>query len=137
MARSKKRWIYSPPKPPKPKVPESVKEEVERRGNELVESTLKPEHIQPPPEDARFNYLVDIHTKWVRCYFYFCATYHSPGPNAISPYFEMSFARMEYVGDNKYNLSYMRHTGQWWEIRQGLSLDECLEAIRDEPHFIP
>lgn len=31
---------------------------------------------------------------------------------------------MEYVGDNKFNLSYMRHTEQWWELYEGLLLDE-------------
>jgi hypothetical protein len=40
-------------------------------------------------------------------------------------------------GDERFNLSYMRHTGQWWEIYTELSLDESLDAIRDEPHFLP
>jgi len=136
MAKRQKMWVYSPPKPPKPKVPESIKEEVERKGNELVESTLKPK-IKPPSKDQRFNYLVDIYTKWYRNYFYFCGKYCSPGPNALSHYFELKFARMEYVGGNRFNLSYMRHTGKWWEIYEGLSLTECLKAIRDEPHFMP
>ena len=48
-----------------------------------------------------------------------------PGPNAISPYFEARFARLEYLADDNYNLSYMRHTGQWWEIDRDLSLEEC------------
>lgn len=137
MARSKKRWVYSPPRPPKPKVPEAVKAEVERRATELIESTLKPSHIKPPPEDTDWNYVVDIYTKWHQGYFYFYAKYCSPGPDEISPDFETGFARMEYIGDDEYNLSYMRHTGQWWEIYQQLSLDECLETIEGEPHFIP
>jgi len=61
----------------------------------------------------------------------------SPGPHAIAPFFEVGFARMEYIGDHQFNLSYMRHTEQWWEIYTELSLDECLAAIREEPHFIP
>ena len=60
-----------------------------------------------------------------------------PGPNAISPFFEARFARLEYLADDNYNLSYMRHTGQWWEIYRDLSLEECLSAVRDEPHFLP
>ena len=47
------------------------------------------------------------------------------------------FARMEYTGQDRFNLSYMRHTGKWWEFYEGLSLDECLVVIRDEPHFAP
>ena len=136
MAKSKKMWVYSPPKPPKPKVPESVKAEVEKKAIELVEFTLKPK-IEPPPKDECFNYLVDIYTKWHRNYLYFCSKYCSPDPNAISPHFETRFARLEYTGEDRFILSYMRHTGKWWELYEGLTLDECLKAIRDEPHFMP
>jgi len=137
MKRGQKAWTFRPQKSPKPKVPENVKLEVETKANELVESFLKPEYIKPPPEDMRFNYVVDIYTKWYRSSFYFCAKYACPDPNAISPFFETKFARMEYAGDGLFNLSYMRHTGKWFEIFEGLSVDECLETIRDFPHFMP
>lgn len=137
MKGKQKAWFYSPQKSPKPKLPENVKLEVETKANELIESFLKPEYIKPPPEDIRFNYVVDIYTKWYRNYFYFCAKYACPGPNAISPFFETKFARMEYIGDGLFDLSYMRHTGQWFEIFQDLTMDECLETIKDFPHFQP
>lgn len=137
MAKSKKRWVYDPPKPPKPKVPEFLKKEIKNKADELITSVLKPKHIEPPPEDAQFNYLVDIFSKWYRSYFYFCSKRNCPFPNAISPSFENRFARMEYIGENRFNLAYMRHTGQWWTIYQDLSLEECLESIQNEPHFIP
>lgn len=135
MKGREKAWFSSPQKSPKPKVPESIKIEVETKADELIESFLKPEYIKPPPEDMRFNYVVDIYTKWYRNYFYFYAKYACLGPNAISPFFESKFARMEYAGDGLFNLSYMRHTGQWFEIFQDLSVDECLETIKDFPHF--
>lgn len=138
MIKRQKRWIYNSPKPRKPKVPEGVMTEVEMRATELVETVLKPQHLKPPPEDERFNYIADIHTKWYRNYFYFCATYACPGPNALSPFFETKFARMEYVGGKgRFNLSFMRSTGEWIELHHNLSLEECLAAIRDEPHFYP
>jgi hypothetical protein len=31
----------------------------------------------------------------------------------------------------------MRHTGQWWEIFQGLSLEECFEEIKRQKLFHP
>jgi hypothetical protein len=137
MPKQQKRWVYSPKKAAKPKASDTVKTMVQTKANELVENVLKPQHIQPPPEEPRFNYLVDIYTQWYRNYFYFCGKYHSPGPNAISPYFEIKFARLEYAGQDSYHLAYRRHTGQWWELYQKLSLDECLAAVRDEPHFLP
>jgi len=129
-------WVYSPPKPSKPKIPDALKAEVEAKANELVESVLKPKYVKPPPEDERFNYVIDIFTKWYRGYFYFCATYRSPGPNAISPTFEDRFARMEYVGANRFSLAFMRHTGQWQELYPSLTVDECLESITNDPFFI-
>ena len=137
MANRRKMWVYSPPKPPKPKVPDAVKAEVDAKARELVESVLKPKHVKPPPEDERFNYVADIYTKWYRSYFYFCARYNSPGPTAITPSFEAKFARLEYVGVNRFSLSFMRHTGQWVELNPDVSLDECLAAIREEPFFMP
>ncbi len=137
MAKSRNTWVYNPPKPSKPKVSESFKKEVKHKADELIESVLKPEHIKPPPEGAQRNYLVGIFSKWYRSYFYFCSKYNCPGPNAISPSFEEKFARMEYVGEHRFNLAYMRHTGQWWEIYQDLSLEKCLESVAHEPHFFP
>ena len=61
----------------------------------------------------------------------------SPGPNAISPFFEAKSTRMEYTGGGHFNLAYMRYTGQWMELFQDLSLDDCLATIRDNPMFQP
>jgi hypothetical protein len=90
-----KMWVYSPPKL---KVPDSVKAELGKKATELINTVLKPEHVKPPPKNAKWNYIVDIYTKWHRNYFYFCAKYACPGPNALSPYFETGFARLEYAG---------------------------------------
>jgi hypothetical protein len=134
---TKKIWRLLPPKKLKHKVPESVKTYVQEKADHLIQSILKPQHIKPPPKDARLNYIVDIYSKWYQSYFYFCATYRCPFPNRISDFFESRFARLEYVGNEKFSLSYMRHTGQWIELFTNLSLDECLESIRNEPHYLP
>jgi len=70
-------------------------------------------------------------------YFYFVATYACPGPNAISPTFEVNFARLEHTALGRFNLAHMRHTGKWHELFAGLTLDECLKAIKDDPWFQP
>ena len=38
----------------------STKARVETKVQELIDRELKPKHVKPPPEDARFNYLTDI-----------------------------------------------------------------------------
>ena len=137
MPKMRKMWVYSPPKPPAPEVPERVKIEVQTKADQLIATVLKPKHVQPPPEDNDFNYIVALFSKWYRHYFYFCAKYCSPGPNAIAPYFETKFARLEYAGGNRFHLSFMRHTGEWIQIYPNVSLDECLAAVKDDPWFIP
>ncbi|MBM4340660.1 MAG: hypothetical protein FJ110_14095 [Deltaproteobacteria bacterium] len=131
-------WVYNPPKP---KLPGTVKVYVEAKAMALVNDILKPEHVKPPPKNSKWNYIVDLYTKWHRNYFYFCARYACPGPNALSPFFDTGFARLEYAGSvgrqSRFNLSYMRHTGKWWEIRQDLSLEQCLSEVREGGLFHP
>ncbi len=135
---AKKQWGYSPQKKQSTtKVPDSVKQEVEQKAKELVDATLKPQYVKPPPKEPQFNYLVDIYTRWYRHYFYFCSTYNVPGPNAISPSFEDKFARLEYVGPDQFNLSYMRHTEQWFEIAPDISLEQALTMIKQGGSFTP
>ena len=137
MATSKKRWVYSPAKPKKPKVPEQIKQMVKQRADELIESVLKPKYLEAKPDNPEFNYLIDIFSKWYRNYFYWCATYACPSPRAISPTFETKFARMEYDSNGQYTLSYFRHTGQWWELYPELTMEEAFQRICEEPHFHP
>jgi hypothetical protein len=137
MPGPKYQWVYSPKKPAPPKVPESLKREVETKANELVETVLKPQHVPPPPEDPQSNYIEDITTKWYRSYFYFTAIYRSAGPYARGGTFDAKFARLEYIGDGRFNLAAMRYTEEWMEIAPNRTLDECLAAVRDDPWFHP
>lgn len=137
MAKSKKRWVYSPAKEPKTAVGDSAKQEVERKANEFIETALKPNYIQPPPKEPKLNYVIGLSTKWHGRYFYFVATYACPFPNAISPTFEVNFARLEPTAMGRFNLAYMRHTEKWHELFTGLTLDECLKSILNDPWFQP
>jgi hypothetical protein len=128
---------YRPPEPKKPKVPDSIKTEVSSKAKELIERHLKRKHIKRPPINSSTNYLIDFSTRWRHNHFYFCALYACPGPDAPSPTFETRFARMEYAENGTFSLSYARQTGQWWEIYSGLSVDECLTVIGEQPLFLP
>ncbi|MFC1820890.1 hypothetical protein ACFLZG_07405 [Thermodesulfobacteriota bacterium] len=134
---AKKVWMYKPKKESSPKAPELIKTQLKSKAVALIENVLKPKYIKPPPKDNDFNYLVDIFSKWHGLYFYFCSKYNCPRPRALSPSFEDKFARLEYVGPDKFNLAYKRHTGQWVEIFSGLSLEECFSEIEEGVHFAP
>src|SRR3954467_13931009 len=137
MAKKRNPWDITPAKGWKPPLPDSLKAEVQARADDLIKNVLKPKHVLPPPNDARFNYIIDIGAGWFRNYFYFICTYACPGPDALSPTFESKFARMEHLGNGKFALYYMRHTGEWVGLFDDLTVDECLKAIQDDPWFVP
>ena len=133
----RKSWMSSPVKSPKLLLPDSIKSELEAKASDLIETVLKPKHVVPPKGDERFNYITDIKTKWNRNYFYFVAIYACPGPTAISPTFESNFARMDHRGDGTFALSFRRHNDQWHGLYDGITVDQCLKAIQDDPWFQP
>ena len=137
MAKQRKAWVFDPANRPKSELPGTLKDEVDTKAGELIENVHKLTHIQPLPEGSQSNYITDIKTKWIGSTCYFISVYACPGPNAIAPSFEEKFARMELVGDAKFNLSFMRHTGKWVELYAGISVDDCLKAIQDDPWFMP
>ena len=139
MTKKQKTWIYSPSKPRTLAVSTNTKVTVQQKADELVERVLKPKHIQPPPAPGEFqhNYIVDIYTKWYRHYFYFCAKYCVPGPDALMPDFEAKFARLEYIKEDRFNLAFMRYTGEWVEVYPNISLEACLTAVESDPFFQP
>jgi hypothetical protein len=115
----------------------AIKQEVNHKAGDLIERVLKPKHVEPPPKGHQLNYLVDITTRWRGPTCYFISVYRSRGPHAVSPTFETKFARMAYAGDGNFALAFLRPTGQWVQLYDALSVDECLQAIRDDPWFQP
>lgn len=135
--KKQKSWCFAPNKAQKVKVPEKVRVEVEVKARELVDSFLKPIYIKKAPSDGCSLYTDDIYTKWYRNYFYFCSKEVVGRKDMKSVFLETKFARLEYIGDGLFNLSYMRHTGKWLEIYASTSLEECLIAVKDDYRFIP
>ncbi|KKJ01311.1 DUF3024 domain-containing protein [Prochlorothrix hollandica] len=131
----KKVWVFTPPKPVKPQVPDSLKRLVQEQADDLIENILKPKHVKPAEPGKLFNHPVDIYSKWYRSYFYFCAKHDYAYPDPINPSFETRFARMEYVEADLFTISYMRHTGKWYELYEKLPLSECLRLIAEGHHF--
>ena len=136
MPKPREPWNIHPAKK-RASVSASIKAEVEAKAKDLIDNVLKPKHVQPPPAEGQFNYIIDIGAKWYRNYFYFFSTYACPSPDALTPRFESKFARMEPLGGGKFALYFMRHTGEWVGIYDALAVDECMKAIQDDAWFVP
>ena len=106
---------------------------LEEKGNEIVEKIFKPEYLVPVPEEQILNHLINIYTKWYRGCFYFCVKYKCP-PNANRSSFENKFVRLEYLGDDNFQYSYMRHNGRWNSTFK-MTTDECLKKVTMEIPF--
>jgi hypothetical protein len=130
-----KRWASVPAKKSALKISNITKLAINNEIDDFIGTYLKPKFIQPPPVDKNWNYIVDIFSKWHGRYLYICSKYACPSSNAISPFFETGFVRLECISEGRYNLAYMRHTGQWWPIEFDLSLEECITTIRTNPLF--
>jgi hypothetical protein len=128
MSRSRKTTTPS-------KLPETLKQEVGIKADALIETVLKARYIQPPPEKPQFNYVIAVYGKWYHSAFYFCATYRVAHSEADVSSFEVKFARMRYAGSRLFDLAFVRHTGQWIEPYSAMTVDKCLQAVRDDPFF--
>lgn len=136
MAKAPSGWTYRLAKPKAPVMPAQLKDMVQAQAQDLIDTVLAP-RIPPPPLDPQFNYLVGISTMRWRQYFYFVSTYHVSGPAAAVPAFDAKFARLEYVGSDRFNLAFMRHTGQWIDLYQRVTLAQCLASIVEDSFFTP
>lgn len=135
MRKLPKSWMSRSHKTTSSTLPETLKQEVSTKADALIETVLKARYIQPPPEKPLFNYGVDVYGKWYHSAFYFCATYRVAHPEADVSSFEVKFARMQYAGSWLFDLAFLRHTGQWIEPYSTMTVDECLQAVRDDPFF--
>jgi len=125
-------WVFSPKSK---KISDSDREKIDTWTEKWI-TILKKDHIPKKPP-KKWNYIVDIYGKWVNGRFYLCSRYNCPGPNAISPWFENRFARLEYIGNSWFQLFAMRHTGEWIRMECAVSLKKCLERIESDPWFRP
>src|SRR3954447_15148270 len=115
MAKKKepKRWVNSPSSKASTGLDAATKAQVESKVQALIDTELKPKHVEPPPEDDRFNYITDITLKWHGSTLFLVAVYACPGPNAISPSFAERCGGLRPAAGGKFDLSFVRHTGQW------------------------
>jgi hypothetical protein len=102
----------------------------------FIAEVLRPRFL-PEIRPTAFNYPVAIDGKWHGNKYRFITRYRSDDPRSYEPEFEAPFARLEYVSRDCFDLSWHRHTGEWFCLFQRQSLAEALHLIESEPHFEP
>jgi hypothetical protein len=102
----------------------------------LIAQFFMPQFL-PEIRPTKFNYPVAIYGKWHGNKYRFITRFRSNHRGSVGEEFEAPFARLEYVGPNRFDLSYHRHTGEWFCLYQAVSLKEGLQLIEEDGHFHP
>lgn len=116
-------------------LPEALRRDVTRRGDELLERKFRPllAH-ETGMRKHGFNYAVAVFSAWRGQSFYLCVRYRTPAP---AEEFVVRTTRLGYAGRGRFHLAYFRHTDRWQPVYDGLTLDECFETIEQEEVFWP
>ena len=117
------------------KITKEEKEKIEKQFSALIEK-WKSQFTETNP-CKEYNYLADIYTKWHGSSLYICGNYKAEYTNRMCDEFEEKFTRLQMKALDKFDLSYMRHTGTWNTLAWSLSLKECLKMIEESVHFHP
>lgn len=128
---TRRRWTYTGGRPAQ-RPSEREKREIDRACEAFINDVLKPRFL-PEIRPTAFNYPIDIFGKWHGGKYRFIQRFRNDDPeNALDPEFDSPFARIEYVGRGRFDVSYFRHTGQWWTVYRGVSLAEALSLLETE-----
>ena len=102
----------------------------------LIADFMKPRFL-PEVQPTQFNYPVDILGKWRGAQYRFIQRYRSGFPDNLGEEFDAPFARLDWISRDRFDLQWHRHTGQWWRLYNGLTLDEAIKTIKADGHLQP
>jgi hypothetical protein len=102
----------------------------------FIANVMKPRFL-PVIRPTQFNYPIDMHGKWRAGRYRFMTRYRSGHKDNAGLEFDAPFARIDHMGADRFDLYRMRHTGQWWPLRGGLSLAESLRTIEEDNILYP
>jgi hypothetical protein len=102
----------------------------------FIETVLKPRFL-PEIRPSEWSYPVDIFGKWHGTKHRFVERLRNDGADGSATEFDAPFARLDYVGPDRFDLSYHRHTGQWWCLYRSVPLAEALGLMESQGHFHP
>ena len=131
----KKRWVYVERRV-RTLPANDEKEIVIATCDKFIADVLKPRFL-PRICPTEFNYPVDLYGKWHGGRYRFIELFRSDSRDRIVPEFEHAFTRLDYIGPDRFDLFWHRHTGQWWRLYHSVSLTEALLCIEQDGHLHP
>jgi len=102
----------------------------------FIDTVLKPRFL-PAIRPTQFNYPVDIRGQWHGDRYRFIQRYRSGFPENLGEEFDSAFTRLDWVGRDRFDIQWHRHTGAWFCLYRGRSLAEALKIIETDGHLHP
>lgn len=102
----------------------------------FIDEVLTPRFL-PSIRPTQFNYPVDIQGKWQAHRYRFIQRYRSGFPENLGEEFDAAFTRLDWMGRDRFDIQWHRHTGAWFCLYRGLSLVEALKTIETDGHLHP
>jgi hypothetical protein len=125
----RKIWMKTPPRPQKPDAAE--KQAITAACEAFITDVLKPRFL-PEIVPTAWNYPVDIRGAWSGGRYRFFQRYRSGMEENAGEEFDAPFARVDRMAPDNFDIYWMRHTGQWWRLYQGVSLAKALVILETD-----
>jgi hypothetical protein len=100
----------------------------------FIAEVLKPKFL-PEITPTEYNYPVDILGKWRGSSYSFIVRFRSGFSDNAGEEFNSGFARLDHApggAEFRFDVMWHRHTGQWWPVYHGVTLEEALQAIETD-----
>lgn len=115
---------------------ESEKTRVTAACQRFIDTVLKPRFL-PTIRPTQFNYPVDICGKWQGNRYRFIQRYRSGFPDNLGEEFDSAFTRLDWIGHDRFDIQWHRHTGAWFCVYRAQPLAEALKIIETDGHLHP
>ena len=97
----------------------------------FIRDVLKPRFL-PEIKPTEWNYVIDIHGAWAAGRYRFMQRYRSGMEDNRGEEFDAPFARIDRMGQDRFDIYWMRHTGKWWRLHVGVTLVEALRILETD-----
>jgi len=122
---------------PRPVLPDKAERQTIIAACEVfIAEVLKPRFL-PAIRPTQFNYCIDIHGAWGAGRYRFMQRYRSGMEHNLGAEFDVPFARIDRMGPDRFDIHWMRHTGQWWKVHVGVSFAEALRILDTDEVLYP
>lgn len=127
-------WAAKPAKPQAPD--EAEKQAIINACEHFIATVVKPRFL-PQIRPTQFNYTVDIFGEWRAGRYRFMQRYRSGHADNLGREFDAPYARIDRMAPDRFDIYWMRHTGQWWPVHKGKTLAESLRLLETEEFLWP